>query len=91
MKKEPVHGKITKHLHTLPTRFVSGICQTVVVEIGQVIGRCDPKCAINVLMGQGAVLEMSARVSETAFVELLFAPEYDPVAKLAVTQFPQLG
>ena len=42
-------------------------------------------------LGQGAVLEMSARVSETAFVELLFAPEYDPVAKLAVTQFPQLN
>ncbi len=42
-------------------------------------------------LAQGPVLEMAAKVSESAFVELLFAPEYDPVAKLAVTQFPQLG
>ena len=42
-------------------------------------------------IAQGPVVEMSAQVSQTAFVELLFAPEYDPVAKLAVTQFPQLG
>ena len=41
-------------------------------------------------IAQGAVLEMTAKVSDTAFVELLFAPEYDPVAKLAVSQFPQL-
>jgi NAD kinase len=39
---------------------------------------------------QGPVTEMTARVSQTAAVELLFAPEYDPVAKLAVTQFPQV-
>lgn len=39
---------------------------------------------------QGPVTEMTARVSPTAAVELLFAPEYDPVAKLAVTQFPQV-
>ena len=32
----------------------------------------------------------NARVSATASVELLFAPEYDPVAKLAVTQFPDV-
>jgi hypothetical protein len=31
---------------------------------------------------------MTAKASDTAAVELLFAPEYDPVAKLAVTQFP---
>jgi NAD kinase len=42
-------------------------------------------------LAQGPVREMTAKVSETAAVELLFAPEYDPVAKLAVTQFPQLG
>lgn len=41
-------------------------------------------------LAQGPVLEMTARVSATAKVELLFAPEYDPVAKLAVTQFPQV-
>ena len=41
-------------------------------------------------IAQGPILELTARVSESAFVELLFAPEYDPVAKLAVTQFPQL-
>jgi NAD+ kinase len=42
-------------------------------------------------LAQGPVQEMTARVSDTAAVELLFAPEYDPVAKLAITQFPQLG
>lgn len=42
-------------------------------------------------IAQGAVTEMTAKASDTAAVELLFAPEYDPVAKLAVTQFPQLG
>lgn len=42
-------------------------------------------------IAQGPVTEMTATVSATASVELLFAPEYDPVAKLAVTQFPQLG
>jgi NAD+ kinase len=42
-------------------------------------------------LAQGPVREMTAKVSDTAAVELLFAPEYDPVAKLAVTQFPQLG
>jgi len=41
-------------------------------------------------LAQGPVLEMTARVSATASVELLFAPEYDPVAKLAVTQFPDV-
>jgi len=40
-------------------------------------------------LAQGPVLEMTARVSQTSAVELLFAPEFDPVAKLAVTQFPQ--
>jgi NAD kinase len=39
---------------------------------------------------QGLVVEMTARVWPTAGVQLLFAPEYDPVAKLAVTQFPQV-
>lgn len=39
-------------------------------------------------IAQGPVLEMTAKASDTAAVELLFAPEYDPVAKLAVTQFP---
>ena len=39
-------------------------------------------------LAQGPVLEMTAKASDTAAVELLFAPEYDPVAKLAVTQFP---
>jgi NAD kinase len=42
-------------------------------------------------LAQGTVTEMTAKASDTAAVELLFAPEYDPVAKLAVTQFPQLG
>ncbi len=37
---------------------------------------------------QGPAVEMTASSSETAAVELLFAPEFDPVAKLAVTQFP---
>jgi NAD+ kinase len=41
-------------------------------------------------LAQGPVLEMTARASDTAAVELLFAPEYDPVAKLAVTQFPEV-
>ncbi len=40
-------------------------------------------------IARGEVLAMTAKLSTTAFVELLFAPEYDPVAKLAVTQFPQ--
>lgn len=39
-------------------------------------------------IAQGPVLELTAKASDTAAVELLFAPEYDPVAKLAVTQFP---
>jgi NAD kinase len=42
-------------------------------------------------VGQGAVLEMTARVSNIAAVELLFTREHDPVAKLAVLQFPQPG
>lgn len=42
-------------------------------------------------IAQGPIQEMTAKVSDTAFVELLFAPEYDPVAKLAVTQFPRVG
>jgi NAD+ kinase len=37
----------------------------------------------------GTVLEMTARVSNIAAVELLFTREFDPVAKLAVLQFPQ--
>ena len=41
-------------------------------------------------IAQGPVAEMTARASESAVVELLFAPEFDPVAKLAVTQFPQM-
>ena len=32
---------------------------------------------------------MRARVSKIAAVELLFAHEHDPVAKLAMLQFPQ--
>lgn len=39
-------------------------------------------------IAQGPVAEMTVKVSDSAAVELLFAPEYDPVAKLAVTQFP---
>jgi NAD+ kinase len=38
---------------------------------------------------QGRVIRMSVRVSNIAAVELLFAPEHDPVSKLAVLQFPQ--
>jgi hypothetical protein len=34
---------------------------------------------------------MTARVSHIAAVELLFTREHDPVAKLAVLQFPQPG
>lgn len=41
-------------------------------------------------LAQGPVLEMTVRIRATTAVELLFAPEYDPVAKLAVTQFPQV-
>lgn len=41
-------------------------------------------------IAQGPVLEMTVKASDTAAVELLFAPEYDPVAKLAVTQFPEV-
>lgn len=41
-------------------------------------------------LAQGAVEEMTAEASESEKVELLFAPAYDPVAKLAVTQFPKL-
>ena len=37
----------------------------------------------------GRVVEMTARVSNIAAVELLFSREFDPVAKLAVLQFPQ--
>lgn len=40
-------------------------------------------------IARGAIEALTAKLSTTAFVELLFAPEYDPVAKLAVTQFPQ--
>ncbi len=39
----------------------------------------------------GRVLEMTVRVSNIAAVELLFTHEHDPVAKLAVLQFPQPG
>jgi NAD+ kinase len=41
-------------------------------------------------IAQGPVAEMTVKVSDAAAVELLFAPEFDPVAKLAVTQFPQV-
>ena len=41
-------------------------------------------------IAQGPVREMTAWASEHS-VRLLFAPEYDPVAKLAVTQFPRWG
>ena len=40
-------------------------------------------------VARGAVVEMTARFSPTSHVELLFTEEYDPVAKLAVLQFPQ--
>jgi NAD+ kinase len=40
-------------------------------------------------IARGPVLEMTARISPTAAVELLFTHEHDPVAKLAVLQFPQ--
>jgi len=36
----------------------------------------------------GRVLEMTVRVKANAAVELLFTPEHDPVAKLALLQFP---
>lgn len=39
-------------------------------------------------IAQGSVEEMTVQVSASAAVQLLFMPEYDPVAKLAVTQFP---
>lgn len=39
----------------------------------------------------GRVEAMTARVSNIAAVELLFAPAHDPVAKLALLQFPQPG
>ncbi|MGL6075614.1 MAG: NAD(+)/NADH kinase [Fimbriiglobus sp.] len=39
----------------------------------------------------GAVVEMTVRVSNIAAVELLFAHAHDPVAKLAMLQFPQPG
>ena len=39
----------------------------------------------------GPVVEMTARVSNTAAVELLFTREHDPVAKLALLQFPEPG
>ena len=42
-------------------------------------------------VSQGQVIEMTARVSNIAAVELLFAREHDPVAKLALLQFPQLA
>jgi hypothetical protein len=40
-------------------------------------------------VSQGLVIEMSVRVSNIAAVELLFTREHDPVAKLALLQFPQ--
>lgn len=39
-------------------------------------------------IAQGSVVEMTARVSPQAAVELLFTRSHDPVAKLAVLQFP---
>ena len=41
-------------------------------------------------VGEYAIDELGAEASSTKSVELLFAPAYDPVAKLAVTQFPKL-
>ena len=41
-------------------------------------------------IARGNVHEMTVRISPTSSVELLFAPEYDPVVELAVTQFPNL-
>jgi NAD kinase len=41
-------------------------------------------------VSQGRVTQMTARVSNIAAVELLFTREHDPVAKLALLQFPQL-
>lgn len=38
----------------------------------------------------GRVRELTARVSNIAAVELLFTREHDPVAKLALLQFPQM-
>ncbi len=38
----------------------------------------------------GPVLEMTVQAKPDSFVELLFTGEYDPVAKLAVLQFPQV-
>jgi NAD kinase len=39
----------------------------------------------------GSVTEMTALISPQAAVELLFTEEHDPVAKLALLQFPQPG
>ena len=39
----------------------------------------------------GRVAEMTVRLSNVGAVELLFTREHDPVAKLAVLQFPQPG
>lgn len=39
---------------------------------------------------QGQVVELTTRVSNIAAVELLFTREHDPVAKLALLQFPQI-
>jgi len=40
-------------------------------------------------LARGRIVEMTVAQSTANFVELLFAPEYDPVSKLAITQFPQ--
>ena len=42
-------------------------------------------------IAQGHVEEMTIRISRVAAVELLFLPERDPVEKLAMLQFPQMG
>lgn len=42
-------------------------------------------------VAHGHVEEMTIRISRVAAVELLFLPERDPVEKLAMLQFPQLG
>ena len=42
-------------------------------------------------VAHGSVESMSIRTSRIAAVELLFLPERDPVEKLAMLQFPQLG
>lgn len=42
-------------------------------------------------VAQGSVLDLTARVSNIAAVELAFTPEHDPAAKLARIQFPSFS